>query len=128
MYSALKYTHMFCAITSIAGFVLRGYWMMTDSPLRSKKLVKILPHVIDTLLLAAGITLAVTINQYPGTHNWLSAKVAGLILYIILGLFALRLGKTKTVRTVAFVAAVLVFGYVYGVAMTHNPWGWLTSP
>ena len=64
-YEAIKHLHMTFARLSIIGFVLRGVWMMRDSPMLGRRLVRILPHIIDTLLLVTAIALAVMIAQYP---------------------------------------------------------------
>lgn len=125
MYLTLKQIHFACVVLSIFGFILRGIWMFLDTPIRQHKLVRILPHVVDTILLAAGVGLAIMLSQYPLTHPWLTAKVIGLLIYIVLGFVALRLGKTKALRAWAFASAVLVFGYIMAVAFTKNPGGWL---
>ena len=122
MYLAIKHIHMLCAVLSIAGFLLRGIWMFMDSHLLQKKLVKILPHVVDTLLLASAITLAVMSQQYPFQMDWLTAKLIALIVYIGLGMFALKIGKTKAQRGAAFFAAVLCFVYIFSVAMQRTAW------
>ncbi len=126
MYSVLKQLHMACAILSISGFVLRGIWAIFDSPLLQKKWVKVLPHVIDTIFLIAGLWLAALIQQYPGSHNWLTAKVVGLLVYIVLGVMTLRLRQSKPLQVSAFVLAVTTFLYIYGVALHHNAASWLT--
>ncbi len=95
--------------------------MMRDSPLPGRRLTKVLPHVVDTLLLASAIALAVMLREYPLAQPWLTAKVAGLVLYIGLGMAALRHGPTKGVRIAAWVAAQAVFLYIVAVAYTRNP-------
>lgn len=127
MYSVLKQLHMACAILSISGFVLRGIWAIFDSPLLQKKWVKVLPHVIDTIFLIAGLWLAALIQQYPGSHNWLTAKVVGLLVYIVLGVMTLRLRQSKPLQVSVFVLAVTTFLYIYGVALHRNAASWLTS-
>lgn len=117
----VKTIHVTCAILTIGGFTLRGYWMLRASPLLNNTWVKVLPHIIDTILLIAGILLAINIAQYPGTHAWLTAKVLGLLAYIVLGSIALKRGKTKTIRVTAWVAATLVFFYIVSVAVTRSP-------
>ena len=91
----VKTIHVTCAILTIGGFTLRGYWMLRASPLLNNTWVKVLPHIIDTVLLVAGILLAINIAQYPGTHAWLTAKVLGLLAYIVLGSIALKRGRTR---------------------------------
>jgi uncharacterized membrane protein SirB2 len=78
------------------------------------------PHVIDTLLLASALTLVVWSHQYPGAQNWLTAKLLALIVYIGLGTVALKRGRTKGARIAAFIAALLVFGYIVKVALTRQ--------
>lgn len=125
MYLALKHLHVTPVILSFALFVLRGIWMLVDSSWLRRRWVRIVPHVIDTVLLASAIGLTLILHQYPFVHGWLTAKVLGLIAYIILGGIALKLGPTKGIRTVAWVAAMLVFGYIASVAVTHTPAGFL---
>ena len=65
--------------------------------------------VIDTALLVSAIILAVYIQQSPLQDSWLTAKVAGLLVYIGLGMVAMRFGKTRQIRIAAWVAAETVF-------------------
>jgi uncharacterized membrane protein SirB2 len=120
MYMGLKHLHMLCAVLSIASFTLRGIWMLTESPLLNKKFVRIAPHIIDTLLLVTAFSLAFVTSQYPFVDGWLTAKLLGLIVYIVLGVIALKKGKTKTVRGAAFILALVTFAYIFGVAHFKN--------
>ncbi len=124
-YVSLKITHVSCVALSYVLFVVRGTWMMRESELLQRRWVKIVPHVIDTVLLASAIALAVTLSQYPALHAWLTAKVVGLLLYIGLGMVALKRGKTRRVRVVAWLTAQAVFFYIVAVALTHNPLPWI---
>jgi len=119
-YLALKYVHVATVIVSYSLFVVRGAWMLADSPLLGKRWVRIVPHVNDTILLVAAIWLTTIIGQYPGTSAWLTAKVTGLIVYILVGTVAIRRGPTKPIRAAAWVAAQLVFFYIVGVALTRD--------
>ncbi len=120
-YSLLKQIHLTTIVITLTLFVLRGVWMMADSPRLRARWARIVPHLNDTLLLASGIVLAVLIRQYPLVNGWLTAKFFALIAYIMLGTIALRRGRTKTQRVVAWVAALLVFGYMAAVAVAHDP-------
>lgn len=125
MYLALKHLHLTTVILSFTLFALRGVWMLIDSPGLQRRWVRITPHVIDTVLLASAIGLALILEQYPFVHAWLTAKVLGLIAYIMLGSIALRYGPNKRIRVVAWVAALAMFGYIVSVALTHTPLGFL---
>jgi uncharacterized membrane protein SirB2 len=120
-FALLKQLHLATLAVTLALFILRGVWMMLDSPRLQARWVRILPHVNDTLLLASGIGLAVLLQQYPLLHGWLTAKFFALILYIVLGTVALKHGKTRGQRITAWVAAMFVFGYMVSVAVTHDP-------
>ena len=122
-YALLKQLHVACAALSLAFFIVRGGWMITASPRLGTRFVRIAPHVVDTLLLASAIALAVTIDNYPGTHGWLTAKVIGLALYIVLGTIALKRGRTRSIRVASFFAAIAVFAYIVSVAVTKSPAG-----
>jgi len=122
-YPVIKHLHVTCVVLSIGGFLLRGALMLADSPWRHARWLRIVPHVNDALLLAAALTLTALVGQYPFVDAWLSAKVFGLIAYIILGSVALKAGRTRAQRTTAWLAAVAVFGYVVSVALTRDPRG-----
>ena len=119
-YLLLKLTHVTCVVLSYAGFVLRGIWMIQDSRMLERRWVRVLPHAVDTLLLASAIALAVVLKQFPFVEPWLTAKVAGLALYIVLGMIALRYGTTRRVRMGAWIMAQAVFLYIVAVALTRN--------
>jgi uncharacterized membrane protein SirB2 len=120
-YSLVKHLHLTTIAITFTLFVLRGIWMMADSPRQQARWVRVVPHVNDALLLASGISLAVLTHQSPLTDSWLGAKLAALIVYIVLGSLALKRGKTRARRIAAWFAALLVFGYMVAVALTHNP-------
>jgi uncharacterized membrane protein SirB2 len=109
------------AVLSFTGFFVRGIWMMQGSALLKRRWVKIAPHVVDTILLASAVALAVRIRQYPFVHDWLTAKVAALLVYIALGMVALRFGRTRQMRIAAWAAALAIFLYIVGVAVTRQP-------
>lgn len=117
----VKDIHVACAIITFVLFFIRGIWMIIDSDLLQRKWARRLPQVIDTILLASAITLAVSIRQYPFVHAWLTAKVVALFFYIGLGMLALTYGKTKRIRVGSWVAAQLCYMYIVTVALTKHP-------
>ena len=120
-YALLKMIHVGSIILSYLLFLTRGIWMMQDSANLQQRWVKILPHIIDTVLLTSAIALAVTLQQNPLSDSWLSAKVVGLLLYICLGMVAMRFGKTRQTKIIAWIAAQCVFFYIVLVALTKSP-------
>lgn len=124
MYLGLKHLHVTTVYITIALFLLRGFWMVAESPMLHKRWVRIVPHINDTILLLSAIALAALIQQYPFVNSWLTAKVIGLVVYIGLGVVALRLGRTKGIRIAAFIGALITIAYIYNVAKTHSPMPW----
>lgn len=120
-YAALKMIHVSSVALSYLLFSLRSMWMMSGSAALRQCWVKIMPHVVDTVLLTSAIMLAVRIQQDPIHDSWLGAKVIGLLVYIGLGMTALRFGKSRQVKISACIAAHLVFFYIVLVAVTKNP-------
>lgn len=125
LYLVLKTIHVSCVVLTINLFLLRGFWMLQDSARLQQRWVKTLPHVIDATLLSSAILLAWTLGQYPGVHAWLTAKILALLVYIGLGTVAIKRGKTKRIKVVAWLGAIMVFGYIVSVALTRQPLPWL---
>ncbi|WP_151704408.1 SirB2 family protein [Nitrincola alkalilacustris] len=126
LYSSLKHLHLIMVVLSLSGFLLRGYWMMRSNTLLRHRVTRTLPHLIDTLLLASAIGMMLIIQQYPFTAPWLTAKLIGLIFYIIFGTLALKRAPTRSSRLFFFILALLAFAYITGAAITHNPMSWLS--
>jgi uncharacterized membrane protein SirB2 len=146
LYMAIKHLHVACVVLSITGFCLRGVLVWKNavsvqanvseanvkqrsggrsqkSALVGRRWLRILPHINDSILLAAALMLTVLIEQYPFVDAWLTAKVLGLIAYILLGVLALRAGCRPRLRVAAGFAAVLVFIWIVSVAITKQPLG-----
>ena len=120
-FATIKIIHIISIILSYILFSLRGIWMIQGSPLLKLRWVKILPHVIDTILLVSAIALVAMIQQYQGFNIWISAKIGALLLYILLGMVAFRFGKTQKIKTISWILAQIVFFYIVLVALTKNP-------
>ena len=119
-YLAVKHLHITSAVISGSFFIVRGLWKMRGSAMLQQRWVRIVPHLVDTILLASALTMAYWSGQYPFQQNWLTAKLLALLAYIVLGTIALKRGKTPASRAVAFVAAMAVFGYILAVALTRQ--------
>ena len=120
-YLALKHLHVTCVVLSGLGFTLRGWWMLTGSPHLRGRLARVVPHLVDTLLLGSALTMAWMSGQYPFAQGWLTAKLFGLLAYILCGTVALKRGRTPRVRGTFFIIALLVYAYIVGVALTRQP-------
>ncbi|MEM7359554.1 MAG: SirB2 family protein [Pseudomonadota bacterium] len=121
MYLLIKNAHIAFALISISMFVVRAIWSIKGSELLSKPLVRTVPHLNDSLLLACAIYLMVTSDQYPIQQAWLSVKLLALVAYIAVGHIAIKSGRTPSARFFASLVAVAIFSYIFSVALTKSP-------
>lgn len=119
-YALLKLIHVGTVYITFGLFLVRGTWMLLDSPRLQDRWVKVVPHLNDTLLLTAAIAMVVVGELSLLDNPWLIAKIAGLLAYIGLGTMALKRGRTKAVRTLYFIAALATIGYIIAVAVTKQ--------
>jgi uncharacterized membrane protein SirB2 len=120
-----KTIHLSCIVLSFSGFFVRGIWMLQGSARLKQRWVKMAPHIIDTLLLTSAILLAVQMRISPLEHSWLMAKIVALLVYIGAGMVALRFGRSRNERLVAWVFGLLTFLYIVSVAFSKSVLGWL---
>ncbi|WP_280547040.1 SirB2 family protein [Halomonas sp. 11-S5] len=124
-YVLIKQLHVTAASLSILFFMLRAWWSVREIPLLQRRWVKVLPHLIDSTLLALGVTLMVMLSLWPHQHPWLAAKLIALLAYIGLGTVAIKRGRTPRARAITALAAVLTFAYMLGAAIRHSALSWL---
>ena len=120
----VKTIHVAFVALSFAGFFIRGIWMLRDSTLLRQRWVRITPQVVDTVLLVSAIVLAVQLRYSPMEQPWLMAKIIALVIYIAVGLVALRFGSSKRVRLSAWLLGLFIFMYIVSVAMSKSALGW----
>lgn len=99
--------------------------MLRTSPLLQQRWVKILPHILDTILLHSAVILAYRLSISPLSAPRLLVTIITLLVYIFLGAIAIKRGKTRAVRLSAWLAAQLGFIYIITAALSHNPVPWL---
>jgi len=125
-YFLVKYLHVTCVLISVSLFIFRGSLALSSRPWRQWRVLRVAPHIVDTVLLGSALWLAWRIGQYPFVNGWLTAKVLALLAYILLGMRALGKNTPQSQRLPFFVAALLSVGYIVGVALTHSSsWGLL---
>ena len=121
-YALLKQAHVACATATGVLFVVRGGLMLAMPGALRARWARILPHVIDTALLAAALGMLWLARLNPADAPWLLAKIAALVVYVGLGTVALKRGRTRCARVAAWVLALAVFAYIVAVALTKDPW------
>ncbi len=113
----IKALHIALAFLTVSGFIIRAGWAFNAPDLLREKWVRISPHVVDTLLLVLGVTLALNL---PGGlfQGWLIAKLVGLLVYIGFGVMTLR--GSGNVRVVGVVGSLVAALYIFLVAFTRS--------
>ncbi|MEQ1580729.1 MAG: SirB2 family protein [Steroidobacteraceae bacterium] len=127
LYPTIKLLHIAAVAVSGGLFFIRGLGRAADAPWAMAAPMRYASYAIDTVLLGAAIALSVIIHQYPFVHGWLTAKVVLLVVYIALGTFALKRGRTRTIRVVCWLAALAVFALILSIARHHDALGPLSS-
>jgi uncharacterized membrane protein SirB2 len=125
-YLVVRTIHETAVGLSITGFFVRGLGSLAGIEPIGGRIVRAVPHVIDTILLLSALTLAWMLRISPLSAPWLTAKVFGLAIYIALGVVALRRTLPIGVRASAWVGALLTAGWIVSVAITKNPLGALS--
>ncbi len=123
-YALLKSVHMACALLSGTGFVIRGLVALAD-PLRLKqfRIARVLPHLVDTALLASALAMVFQWSGGFAQAGWLHAKILLLLAYIGLGAQALSPRRSRAARAMAFVLACGCFALIVVSALTKTPLG-----
>lgn len=122
-YPQIKFIHIACVVLSGSVFALRGMMMLAGSRWVYHPILRRGSYLIDTTLLTAAVLLTLILHQYPFVQAWLTAKVLLLLVYIVLGVFALRRGRSRASRAAYFAAALAVFLFIVSIAIAHDPRG-----
>ncbi len=122
-YLSIKSLHILCVLLSGGLFAVRGVLVLAGSRHGNHIALRRLSWVIDTALLASALLLAAVVHQYPFVHGWLTVKVLLLLVYIVLGVFALRRAPTRATKALSYFAALAVYAFIISVARTHQPLG-----
>jgi uncharacterized membrane protein SirB2 len=122
-YATVKLLHQAAVALSVGGFVVRGVASLAGARWVGGRAAKTLPHAVDTVLLGSALWLTWTLRLTPTNAPWLAAKLVGLVVYVALGIIALRPGRPRGLRATAGLAALAVVGWMVSVAVTKTPLG-----
>jgi uncharacterized membrane protein SirB2 len=120
-YFLIKGVHVWTVVLSVTLFLLRAALMLARSPWLDASWLRYAPHVVDTVLLTSALLLTTIVHQYPFANGWLTAKVLGLVAYVVLGSIALRRGRTLRTRAWALAGALASVAYIVATALHHDP-------
>jgi len=123
VYPVLKIIHASCALLTLLLFVWRGR-LAVEGVAIPRRWLRWVPDSVDSLLLGTGIALVFVTAQYPFVADWVTAKLAAVIIYIALGFIVFRFGKTRMQRKAAWLAAMGVFSAIVWLAHFHQFPAW----
>ncbi len=122
----IRSIHITCAALSLGGFVTRGILRAFNSRLLQTRFVRVIPHVVDTLLLVSAVRLAMLIG-FAANASWLLTKIGALLVYVVLGSIALKHGSNRVICVASWLGAIVVFAFIVSVARTHLPPGFFAG-
>lgn len=123
-YPQIKAVHIATVVASGLLFALRGLLVHAgQARIAMAAPVRYLSYTIDTTLLIAALVLVGILPGAMFANGWLAAKIALLVVYVVLGVFALRRGRSPRVRIACWLAALAAFGFMYTIARAHHPGG-----
>jgi uncharacterized membrane protein SirB2 len=125
-YWLIKTIHQAAVVFSITGFFIRGLASLAGKKWVQSRWARTIPHGVDTVLLLSAITLAFMLRISPLSAPWLMAKVIGLMVYIGLGVVALRPRVGVITRAGSWIGALVTVGWIASVAITKNPLGFIS--
>ncbi len=124
-YLQIKLAHIGLVLASGTLFALRGLMLQAGQRWALARPLRRLSIGIDSLLLLTALLLLQILHLNPFTTAWIAVKLVLLVVYIALGVLALHRAQRRGVRMLAYLAALVVFGFMYSVARAHHPLGLL---
>jgi len=121
-YQILKHAHAGLAYLSVSLFAVRAALSYLRPAALHTRALRIAPHLIDTALLAAAITLAVMAGLSPHTQPWLAAKLVALLAYIGAAALSASTPGLARWRAVVLLAALAMPLYMIAVAKSKLVW------
>ena len=108
MYPMMKHSHLLFVVLTVflfnLRFLLRWVWPEKNLP----KLLKIMPHLNDTLLLGTGLWLMYITKFMPFVNaDWLGVKLLLLVFYIGLGTITMKSAPRSGKNIIAYSASML---------------------
>lgn len=124
-YIAIKHAHIACVGLSVSLFALRGLAVLAGWSFGNHAWARRLSMAVDTCLLIFGVWLVVLLGLNPILVPWLGLKLLLLVVYIVLGVFALKRASSWRGKLLCYLAALAVVFWMFGMARAHDPMSWL---
>ena len=124
-YPQIRDVHILAITLSGCLFAVRGLAVLLGMRWPLWAPVRYLSWTIDTVLLTAALMLLTILPGAMFANGWLTLKLLLVVVYVVLGVFAIKRGRTRARKAVFYLFALLTFTTIVGIARMHSPWGWL---
>ena len=124
-YTQIRAAHLFAVLVSGTLFAARGLGVLAGARWPMHAFVRYSSYTVDTVLLTAALMLVSILPAAMFANHWLTVKLVLVVAYVVLGTLALKRARTPRARFICYLAALVVFGIVIGIAWRHSPLGWL---
>ena len=114
---------MAAAAASGTFFLARGLAVQLRARWPHAAPARYLSYLVDTVLLAAGVTLVTILPRAMFANGWLIVKLVFVALYIVLGTLALKRARTRTGKLLGLLGALATFALIVTIAVSHSPLG-----
>ena len=125
LFNILITLHLTSVALTISLFTLRYWWRWSNNPRFQARWVRVLPHIVDSILLLSGVGLIALTGYLPFTVKgaWLTEKLFGVIIYIVLGFIALGRHRPRGQQAgfIAFMLGLVVLYIIIKLAATKVP-------
>ncbi len=127
-YPQIKWAHIAAVSCSGMLFLLRGTLVLAGRGAWARSApVRYLSYTIDSVLLTAALMLFTMLPSALFGNGWLTVKLMLLVIYIALGVMALRESGSIRRQALCFASALAVFGLMVSIARAHHPLGILAT-
>lgn len=127
-YPQIRALHIAAVLLSIGLFSVRALLVLAGQErIALHRVPRVLSWTLDTLLLLAALALVAILPGAVFGNGWLTAKLLLLVAYVVFATYALRRARSRVARAGFLLAAWATVAFMYGIARTHHPLGWLAG-
>jgi uncharacterized membrane protein SirB2 len=123
-YAQIRSAHILTVVLSGGLFAVRGVGVLAGARWPIHAALRYSSYAIDTALLTAALMLVAVVPAAMFANHWLTVKLVLVMVYVVLGTMALKRASTARGKLICYVAALVVFGLIVGIARRHSPLGW----
>lgn len=121
MYMMFKHLHYLVVSLSAIVLTIQFVAHYFDLAIKDKKWLKIVPHILYTLILLTALGLLGTLKLNPFEHTWVMHKILGFVCYVALGALAYKYARNNGMRMLGYIGAIAWLLITVNIAITKTP-------